>query len=63
MWSCLAKGVIVKKKIDISREYTKEENMKCGRKGYCQWKKNKISDIPINKFGEVVSMYKKKRGN
>lgn len=49
----------MKKKLDISTLYTKEENKKNGRKGYLFWKRENDTAIPVNRFGEFLQ---KRRG-
>ena len=44
---------------DISTEYTKNKNMKCGRKGYCGFKKEKITDIPPREYGMFLQRKRK----
>lgn len=36
---------------DISTEYTKEKNEKCGRKGYCGFKREKVTVISPKEYG------------
>ena len=36
---------------DISTQYTKEKNKKCGRMGYCGFKREKETVIPISDYG------------
>lgn len=48
------------KKLDISTQYTKEENKNNGRKGYLFWKREKDTVIPVNKFGEFLQRKGKK---
>lgn len=45
---------------DISAEYTKERNKKCGRKGYCMWKKEKDTIISPMQYGMFISNKKHK---
>ena len=40
---------------DISTQYTKEQNKKCGRMGYCGFKREKETVIPISDYGIVVA--------
>lgn len=44
---------------DISTEYTKEKNKKCGRKGYCDFKTRKITDIPPKDYGMFLQRKRK----
>ena len=41
--------------------YTKEQNKKCGRKGYGMWKREKEDVIPPKKYGEYISRKKNKK--
>lgn len=45
---------------DISTEYTKEQNIKCGRKGYCGFKHEKETVIKPMNYGSFLA---KKRRN
>lgn len=36
---------------DISHEFTKEKNVKCGRTGYCGFKREKITRISPRDYG------------
>lgn len=40
---------------DISTLYTRERNMKCGRKGYCLYDREKITVISPKNYGMFVS--------
>ena len=40
---------------DISTLYTKEKNMKCGRKGYCAYKREKEKVISPKDYGMFLS--------
>lgn len=42
------------KKIDISTQYTKEENKKSGRSGYFLWKREKETSISPKEFGMFI---------
>lgn len=44
---------------DISTEYTKEKNKKCGRKGYCNFKSEKETIISPKDYGMFLQNYKK----
>ena len=46
---------------DISTMYTKDRNMKTGRKGYCLWKNEKLDAISPAAYGDFV-MQRRKRG-
>lgn len=37
--------------LDISTKYTKEQNRKCGRNGYCMAKREKETIIPVSEYG------------
>lgn len=41
-------------KKDISYQYTKEQNKNNGRKGYCNWKNERVTVISPKKFGEFL---------
>lgn len=47
--------------IDISTQYTKEQNTKCGRKGYAFSKSEKIAVISPMKYGIFVSNKRNKK--
>lgn len=40
---------------DISTEYTKEKNEKCGRKGYCGFKREKETIISSKEYGMFLN--------
>lgn len=44
---------------DISTMYTKEQNLKNGRKGYCLWKKEKVDCISPYFYGAYLIRRKK----
>ena len=46
---------------DISTMYTKDRNMKTGRKGYCLWKDEKLYAISPASYGDFVTQ-RRKRG-
>lgn len=46
---------------DISTMYTKDRNMKSGRKGYCLWKDEKLYAISPASYGDFVTQ-RRKRG-
>ena len=46
---------------DISTMYTKDENKKAGRRGYCGWKSEKETVISPSYYGSYV-LQKRKRG-
>ena len=39
---------------DISTMYTKEKNMKTGRKGYFRWQREKVTSISPDKYGDYI---------
>lgn len=49
----------MKKKIDISTQYTKEENKKNGRKGYLFWRHEKETQMNVRYFGEFLSQHRR----
>ena len=46
---------------DISTPYTKQQNKKCGRKGYCGFKREKVADITPKNYREFL--WERKRKN
>lgn len=46
---------------DISTMYTKDKNMKSGRKGYFNWKSEKETSISPASYGNYI-LQKRKRG-
>ena len=48
-------------KIDISTQYTKERNTKCGRNGYCGAQREKVTAIPISHFGAFLINNRKRK--
>ena len=46
---------------DISTMYTKNENQKAGRKGYCMWKREKQMSIRPSDYGDYI-LQRRKRG-
>ena len=46
---------------DISSRYTKDQNMKSGRKRYCDWKHMKETVIPTAYYGDYI-LQNRKRG-
>lgn len=46
---------------DISTMYTKDKNIKAGRKGYCLWKNNKETIISPAAYGDYILQNKSKR--
>ena len=46
---------------DISSIYTKDQNMKAGRKGYCDRKHMKETAIPTAYYGDYI-LQNRKRG-
>ena len=46
------------KKINISTQYTKEENKKSGRRGYLRWKREKETSISPKEFGMFLQKRK-----
>lgn len=51
----------MKKKKDISTEYTKELNERCGRRGYCGYKREVEKVISPKEFGMFLAKRKSKR--
>ena len=47
--------------IDITSQYTKERNKKCGRRGYGMWKREKVSNISPADFGSFLNEKKKRK--
>ena len=47
--------------LDISSMYTKDQNMKAGRKGYGMWKREKEIAISPAAYGDYV-LQNRKRG-
>lgn len=45
---------------DISTQYTKEQNKKCGRKGYGLWKYEKQDIISPKDYGMFLQRKRKK---
>ena len=45
---------------DISTMYTKDRNMKTGRKGYCLWKGEKLDAISPAAYGDFVMQHRKR---
>ena len=43
---------------DVATLYTKEQNKKCGRRGYGSWKEEKCICIPPKKYGEFIGKRK-----
>lgn len=48
---------------DISTMYTKDENMKAGRKGYGMWNREKETAISPRDYGEFVGKKRKEKQN
>lgn len=47
---------------DISTMYTKEQNQKTGRKGYCMATREKETDIRPDKYGDyILNQHKKNK--
>lgn len=46
---------------DISTVFTKQQNVRTGRKGYAYWKREKISSIRPCDYGSYVILKKKNR--
>ena len=46
---------------DISTMFTKQQNVRTGRKGYAYWKREKISSIRPYDYGSYVISKKKNR--
>ena len=49
----------MKKKLDISTQYTKDQNKNCGRNGYGFAHKEKCVNISPDKFGMFLSNKRK----
>ena len=47
---------------DISTQYTKERNKKCGRNGYYAAHREKVNVISPSEYGMFIAGKKKKRG-
>lgn len=45
---------------DISTTYTKEQNKSCGRKGYCGFKREKLTVISPRDYGMFLEKWKRK---
>lgn len=45
---------------DISTMYTKDRNMKTGRKGYCLWQNEKLDAISPAAYGDFVIQHRKR---
>lgn len=45
---------------DISTMYTKDRNMKTGRKGYGLWKNGKETTIAPAAYGDFVTQHRKR---
>lgn len=45
---------------DISTMYTKDRNMKTGRKGYCLWQGEKLDVISPAAYGDFVMQHRKR---
>ena len=39
---------------DVTTEYTKKQNIECGRKGYCDWKCKKNNVISPKEYGMFI---------
>ena len=46
---------------DISTQYTKDQNNKCGRNGYCGAHKEKLTIITPSQYGMFLSKMKRKK--
>lgn len=46
---------------DISTQYTKEQNKKCGRNGYFQAHREKLKDISPAEYGMFLENRKRKK--
>lgn len=40
---------------NISTQFTKEQNKKCGRNGYCRAHEEKVTVIPPAKYGMFIA--------
>jgi len=47
--------------LDISTQYTKEQNKKCGRNGYVMAKREKETVIPISDYGMFLINNRKRK--
>lgn len=45
---------------DISTMYTKDRNMKTGRKGYSLWKDEKLDVISPASYGDFIIQHRKR---
>ena len=45
---------VIRMSKDISTQYTKEQNKKCGRRGYGLWKHEKQDIIPPKDYGIFI---------
>lgn len=48
--------------LDISTQYTKEQNKKCGRNGYCMAHREKCTVISPRDYGMFIQEKRKKGG-
>lgn len=46
---------------DITTQYTKEQNKKCGRNGYCMAKREKVTLISPRDYGMFIQGRRKKK--
>lgn len=46
---------------DISTSFTKERNKKCGRTGYCGFKREKETSISPSDYGMFLQSHKRRR--
>ena len=47
--------------VDISSQYTRERNKKCGRRGYVLWKREKENEISPRDYGMFLQNKRRKR--
>ena len=48
---------------DISTQYTKDRNIKSGRRGYSGWKREKETAISPAAYGDYLLQHRKRRKN
>ena len=48
---------------DISTIFTKQQNVRTGRKGYAYWKREKISSIRPCDYGDYILQHRKRGKN
>jgi len=60
---CFGRFGVLKMSKDISTFYTKERNIKCGRKGYYAYKREKVDVISPSNYGMFLSTLKGRKHN